>query len=77
MEPYLVKLRDGQTTIVEMTTGVHIVRLVKYEESYQRKFNKEVQVEIRNKLRSELFERERKYLIRELRTRADIVIIAD
>ncbi len=78
MEAELAKLREGQSAIVETPgTGVHIIRLVKFEPSKQREFTQEVQTEIRNRLRNEVFEREYKHLIRELRSRADIVIVAD
>ena len=62
---------------MDIPTGVHIIRLVKFEPSYQRPFNQEVQLEIRNRLRGEVFEREVKYLVRDLRTRADIVMVPD
>jgi PPIC-type PPIASE domain len=77
LEIELIKMNEGEVKIVEMSTGVHIIRLEKYQRAEPRPFNQEVQKEISNRLRGEVFERELKYLQRELRDRADIVIVAD
>lgn len=77
-EEHLFKLRDGEIgPVVELTTGVHIIRLIKKEEGGQIPLNEAVQLQIRNKLRNEVADRELKRLLRELRSRAVIEIEQD
>jgi parvulin-like peptidyl-prolyl isomerase len=58
----------------ELSTGVHIYRVVRREHAGQIAFNEEIQRQIRKKLRDEMAEREYKAIIRELKARAIIEI---
>lgn len=78
VEDFLFKLRDGEIgPVVELSTGVHIIRLLKKDPGGPIPFTETVQLQIRNRLRNEVWERELKRLVRELRSRAVIEIEAD
>jgi hypothetical protein len=73
LEPYLFdrNLRDGDIgPIVELSTGVHVFRLLKREYAGQMPFDEKVQQRISNQLRAAIAEREYKRLVKELRERA-------
>jgi parvulin-like peptidyl-prolyl isomerase len=73
VEEHLFKLRDGEIgPVVEISTGVHIIRLVKREPGGIVPLNETVQLQIRNRLRNEVADREVKRLVRGLRNRAVI-----
>jgi PPIC-type PPIASE domain len=74
LEPILFRLHDGDIgPIVEIANdGVHIVRMVKHHPGGLVPLDKEVQAQIRNRLRGEMFEREHRKLIRQLRSQATI-----
>jgi peptidyl-prolyl cis-trans isomerase SurA len=75
VEKYLFAMRDGEVSPpIEISTGFHIVRLVKREQAGQIPFNEETQRLIANKLRNEIFEREAKRILHDLRSRAIIEI---
>jgi hypothetical protein len=77
VENYLWKMRDGDVgPPLELSTGVHIFRLVKRHHAGQLPFDEKVQAQIRAKLRAEIGERERKQIIRELTERAVIVVVS-
>jgi len=68
-------MTDGQIgPMVEVTTGVHLFRLVQRENSGQVPLNEAVQTQIRNKIRNQIFEREFKRFVKELKTRAVVEI---
>src|SRR5262249_6402002 len=70
-EDILFRLEEGQVgRVVELSTGVHIIRVVKREFAGQIPLNEAVQNQIRNKLRSQLVEREYRRIVRELKDRS-------
>ena len=78
LEPYLFdrNLRDGDIgPIVELSTGVHVFRLLKREYAGQLPFDEKVQQRITNQLRSAIADREYKRLVKELRERAVYQIV--
>lgn len=75
LEKYLFAMRDGETSPpIEISTGYHIVRMVKRDYAGQTPFNEEIQRLITNKLRNETFEREAKRILYDLRSRSIIEI---
>jgi parvulin-like peptidyl-prolyl isomerase len=78
VEAYLFKMKDGDIgPVVELSTGVHVFRLVKREFAGQLGFTDTVQATIRGKLRGEIANREYKRIIKELRSKAIIEIVRD
>src|SRR5205807_262759 len=79
LEPLLFAMKDGEFgPLVEMPTGVHIFRLVKRENAGVMAFDDKVQRMIENKLKNEVFDRERRHLVRELRERyRDAIVIVE
>jgi peptidyl-prolyl cis-trans isomerase SurA len=75
LQPSLFALKDGEFgPPVELTTGVHIYRLLKREFAGVMPFDEKTQSMIGSKLRNEMAEQERQHLIRQLRERAVIEI---
>jgi len=73
VEPILFQLKDGEVgNIVELSTGFHVVRLIKRTFAEQMPFDDKVQKQIRDKLRGEIRQREIKKLVNELRRKAII-----
>ncbi len=73
LEDMLFQMRDGEIgPIVEMPSGIHLVRLVKRDYAGQVPLNDETQRQIRRKLEGQLADRESKMIIRQLRARAII-----
>jgi len=78
LEPILFKLKDGEIgPIVEISTGVHLMRVEKREYGGQLPLNEEVQRQIRTKLRGQIADREYKRKIREIRDRSVVEIDRD
>lgn len=76
LKPMLFRMRDGEVgPPVEIGTGVHLFRLVKRDHAGQLPFDDKVQTQISNKLKSEIFEREYKRIVKELRERAQVEIV--
>jgi parvulin-like peptidyl-prolyl isomerase len=75
-EPILFSLKDGDLGMVELTNGFHIVRLVKREQAGLKPFDDKTQTAIRNKLQSQVWEREYQRIVRDLTKRASIDISA-
>ena len=68
-------MRDGDVgPILDISTGVHVFRLVKRTYAGQMPFDEKVQAQIKNKLKREVWERERERIIRELTAKAVIQI---
>jgi parvulin-like peptidyl-prolyl isomerase len=68
---FLFGMREGEVgPIVEIPTGFHIIRVSRREFAGPIPFDVKTQKLIANKLRAEIFERENKRLIYELRSRA-------
>jgi hypothetical protein len=75
LAPYLFAMREGEIgPLVELSTGVHVFRLLKRENAGIMPFDEKVQQQIANKLKGEMFERERKRILRDLRDNASIEV---
>jgi parvulin-like peptidyl-prolyl isomerase len=75
LEPYLFQMKPGKLgPVVELTTGVHVFRLVKRDYAGQTPFNAEVQKKIREKLQNELADQERRRIVRQLEARTVIEV---
>ncbi len=75
LEKYLFDLKDGQVgPPLELPTGIHVYRLVKREYAHQVPLTAEVQTKIRNKLRQDIYERERDRVVRQLKGHAVIEV---
>jgi parvulin-like peptidyl-prolyl isomerase len=73
-EAVLFQLRDGEVgPLVELPTGFHVVRLVKRTYAGMLPFEK-AQKPIRDKLRGEVFQREMKKIVRDLKDKSVIQI---
>jgi parvulin-like peptidyl-prolyl isomerase len=73
-EATLFRMSDGEVALVETEAGFHVVRLRKRVQAGQRPFDKEVQKEIQDKLRGQIFQREMKRIVKDLRRRAVIEV---
>jgi parvulin-like peptidyl-prolyl isomerase len=74
-EPILFRMQDGEVgPLVEMPAGFHIIRLVKRQRAGMKPFDEAVQKQIKEKLRGEVFERETKRIVNELKRKAVIEI---
>jgi hypothetical protein len=71
-EPYLFQMRPGQVALVELPTGIHVVRLVSREYSGRMPFNEKTQNLILNKLKNEAADREWKKNVKMLKSKAII-----
>ena len=74
LEQYLFKMTKDQAGLLELSTGVHLFQLVKRDEGGLQPLNEALQAQIRNKLRNQIFDREMKRVIRDLKSRAVIEI---
>ena len=74
VEPYLFRMAEGAVgPVVEISSGLHVIKVVKRRYAGMKPFNDtEVQKDIRNKLRNEIFTREAKKMIADLRSLAVI-----
>ncbi len=78
IEDDLFRLREGEIgPVVELSTGVHIFRLVTRDPGGLQPLNEQVQNQIKNKIRSQMADREYKRVIRELRSRAVVDVERD
>lgn len=78
VEEILFRLKDGQIgPVIEISTGVHIVRVVSREYAGQIPLDVKTQNLIRNKLRNQVAEREHKQILRVLKGRSTIEIVKD
>lgn len=74
-EPLLFQMRDGQVApVIEIPTGFHVVRLVKRQYAGVTPLDEKTQSDIRKRLQMEVFEREVKRLVAELRAEATIEV---
>jgi parvulin-like peptidyl-prolyl isomerase len=74
-EPVLFGLPDGGVALVELPTGYHIVRVVKRQEAGPVPFDEKTQKRIKDKLRGEVFDREMKRIVNDLKRKAVIEIV--
>jgi peptidyl-prolyl cis-trans isomerase SurA len=71
LEPYLFHMKEGEIgPLVDIATGVHVFRLVKREVAGLMPFDDKVQVMIGNRLKGEMYERESRRIIHDLREKA-------
>jgi len=78
LEEHLFALREGEFgPVIPFTTGVHLICVTKREYTGQLPLNDETQKAIRKKLEMQLFEREYRRIVRELKTRAIIRLERD
>lgn len=76
LEDTLFRLREGVVgPVLELSTGVHIVRVTKREFAGQIPLDEKTQKLISNKIKTQVFEHEYKRLIRELKGRSTIEIV--
>jgi parvulin-like peptidyl-prolyl isomerase len=73
-EKVLFGMKDGELSLVEIGSGFHVVRLVKRVYAGPMPFDDKVQKQIRDKLRGEVFQREMKRIIRDLRSKAVVQV---
>jgi peptidyl-prolyl cis-trans isomerase SurA len=73
-EPVLFQMREGDIGLVELTNGFHVIRLVKREHAGLKPYEDKTQTAIRNKLQNEVWDREYRRVLRELKSRASIEI---
>src|SRR5262249_25954347 len=75
VEKILFQLKEGQVgPVVEIHTGYHIVRVAKREYAGRMPCDEKVQKQIRDKLKNEVFVREMKRIVADLKRRAEIII---
>ncbi len=74
IEPALVNLKEGEVgPLVIMQTGIHVVRMVHRENAHElHPFDAQTQKMIKDKIRQELMQRERKRVMDELRREAQV-----
>jgi peptidyl-prolyl cis-trans isomerase SurA len=79
LEPLLFNLHDGEFgPLYEMPTGIHLYRLVHREIAGVMPLDEKLQTSIGNKLKNEIFDVERKELLRDLRAKAgDRVVVVE
>lgn len=70
----LLRMKEGQIDIVDIGTGVHIVRVLAREYAGPIPLNEATQKQIRRKLESQIIQREYQRIVRELKQRAVIEI---
>lgn len=66
-EEALFSLKDGEVRVVEMSSGFHVIRLVKRDYAGLMPFDEKVQRAIADRLKGEIFQREAKRIIADLR----------
>lgn len=71
-EKTLFEMRDGEVRIIQRSRGFHVVRLVKRQYAGPIEFDAKVQKEIHDKLRVNVFVREKDSVVKELKRRAVI-----
>jgi peptidyl-prolyl cis-trans isomerase SurA len=72
-EQYLFRMPEGKVgPVLDLGNGFHVIRLVKREFAGKKPFDDTVQKQIRNKLRAEVFAREAKKIMADLKRKAII-----
>jgi hypothetical protein len=75
-EAVLFQMRDGDISLVELTNGYHVIRLVKRQFAGRQPLDVKTQTAIRNKLQNEVWDREYKRILADLKRKATIEISA-
>lgn len=77
-EAYLLQMKPGEIgPVIELPTGFHVFRVVKREYAGQTPLTDKTQDEIRKKLQMQIFEREFKYLMADLKKKAKVQVLAE
>jgi peptidyl-prolyl cis-trans isomerase SurA len=71
-ETHLFQMRDGDIRMVELASGVHVIKLVKREYAGLMPFDEKTQKFILNKLKNEAAEREWKKILKDLKSKVVI-----
>lgn len=78
VEPFVFQLKEGQVgPVVELSNGYHVVRVVHRDYAGTMPLNEKVQADIKKKLQNEVYDRETKRFLAELKRKASIEIAAD
>jgi hypothetical protein len=72
VEAALFGMKEGDVAVVEVDGGFRVVRLVKRQKAGQLEFDEKVQKQIKNKLQGDIYQREVKHFINELKRKAVI-----
>ena len=72
-ENVLFQMKDGDTAVVELEKGFHVVRLVKRDYAGQTPFDEKTQKQIKNKLTNQIGQIEIKRIVNRLKRDAVIV----
>jgi parvulin-like peptidyl-prolyl isomerase len=74
-EAVLFQLKEGQVgPVIPLGNGFHIVRVVKRQYAGLRPYDEKTQTAIKNKLQFQVWEREKKHLVDELKGKASIEV---
>ncbi|MCI0463919.1 MAG: peptidylprolyl isomerase [Gemmataceae bacterium] len=73
-EPMLFRMPEGEIDILELANGYHVIRLVKRDYAGQVPLDDKTQATIRNKLKAQVWEREYKRIVSNLKRKAAIEI---
>jgi parvulin-like peptidyl-prolyl isomerase len=74
-EPILFQLKEGEIgPVIALGNGFHVVRVVKRQYAGLRPYDEKTQTAIKNKLQYQVWEREKKHLLDELRSKASIEV---
>lgn len=76
-ESRLFQMKDGEVAVVEITTGYHVIKLVKRDYAGQKPLDAKLQSEIRRKLQNQTLDRESKRLVAELRAKSSIEVVSE
>lgn len=74
LEATLFQMSQGQTAIIELPTGYHVIRLLQRDVAGQQPFDDKTQADIRKKLQNLIADREYKRIVKELRAKATIQV---
>ncbi|HEY7327030.1 MAG TPA: peptidyl-prolyl cis-trans isomerase [Gemmataceae bacterium] len=71
-EPHLFQMNEGDTEIVECAHGFHVIHVLKRQHAGPIPFDAKVQKEIHDKIRNQVFLREKESIVKELKRKAVI-----
>lgn len=72
-EAFLFAMKPGEVApVVEMSTGFHVIKLMKREYAGQMPFDEKIQADVKRRLQNEVGEREYKRLLQDLKRKAVI-----
>ena len=77
VEAQLFQMRDGELGLLELANGLQVFKLVKRDYAGTLPLDAKLQTTIRNKLKNDVWEREYKRIVADLRHRATVEILED